>query len=356
VTLRPAAALLAAALAVLAGCGRKGPPLPPVIRIAEQTRDLAVYQEAEVAVLTFAYPAMTTAGGALPDLEAVEVWRASLPPDQEPRGTSTRERQVASQLLASRGELVRTLDRGDLDAATRGPSLEVRDELRQWYEDHQGEMPLVLWYAVRSICCGGRPSSFSNIARLEPQLPPDPPTGLVATPEATGVRLAWDPQEGLVATVERSADGQRWDMLTTEPVTASEWLDETAAQGQTLSYRLRSVRALEGGGRVVGAPGTPVEVEHLDLYPPPAPANLVCLPEGRSVQLRWEGTAEATRYLVLRQQGDGPWVHLDDGRAEPELTDAEPPVGHLTYAVKAVDEAGNESEAARCTTVVGGEP
>lgn len=355
-TLRPGVALVTAALVALAGCGRKGPPLPPEIRLAEQTRDLAVYQEAEAAVLTLAYPAMTTAGGMLPDLEAVEVWRAHLPPAQEPRGTSTRERQVATQLLASRGELLRTLDRSELDAATRGPSLEIRDELSQWYEAHQGEMPLVLWYAVRSICCGGRPSSYSNIARLEPQLPPAPPSELTLAADATGVRLGWAAQEGLGVVVERSTDGQLWQPLTTEPVTAGEWLDDTAAQGQTLSYRLRSVRALDGGGRVVGAPGAPVEVEHLDLYPPPPPANLVCLPEGRSVHLRWEGSAEATLYRVLRQRDDGPWVHLDDRRKGPELTDATPPLGSLTYAVKAVDEAGNESEAARCATVVGGDP
>lgn len=350
-----ATGLLAAAVVGLAGCGRAAPPLPPEIRVAEQTRDLAAYQEAEEAVLTFAYPAMTTAGGALPDLEAVEVWRAHLPPTQEPRGTSTRDRQLASQLLAVRGELVLTLDRAGLDAATRGPTLEVRNPLREWYEAHQEEMPLVLWYAVRSICCGGRPSSFSNIARLEPQLPPDPPAELTVAPDETGVHLGWTVAEGVGVAVERSADGERWETLTAEPVSAGEWLDGTAVLGQTLSYRLRSVRLLDGGGRVVGAPGAAVKVEHLDVYPPPPPVALVCLPEGRSVHLRWEGPAEATLYRVLRQRDGGPWVHLDKDRKEPELTDAAPPSGSLTYAVKAVDGAGNESEAARCATVVGGE-
>jgi hypothetical protein len=350
-----AAALVAAAVGALAGCGREAPPLPPEIRVAEQTRDLAAYQEAEEAVLTFAYPAMTSAGGALPDLEAVEVWRAHLPPTQEPRGTSTRDRQLASQLLAGRGELVLTLDRAGLDAATRGPTLEVRDPLREWYQAHQEEMPLVLWYAVRSICCGDRPSSFSNIARLEPQLPPDPPADLTLAADATGVRLGWTAAEGVGVVVERTADGGRWETLTAEPVSAGEWLDSSAVQGQTLSYRLRSVRLLDGGGRVVGAPGAALEVEHLDVYPPPPPVALVCLPEGRTVLLRWEGSSEATLYRVLRQRDGGPWVHLDSDRKEPELTDAAPPLGSLTYAVKAVDGAGNESEAARCATVVGGE-
>ena len=97
--------VLAIVVASLFGgaCGRKAPPLPPQIRVAEQTRDLSVLQKEKLAVLEWSYPSSTTAGGALDDVERIEVWRAALPLAQEPHGTSQRDRATKIQLLEARG-------------------------------------------------------------------------------------------------------------------------------------------------------------------------------------------------------------------------------------------------------------
>ncbi len=57
--------------------------------------------------------------------------------------------------------------------------------------------PQMIWYAVRSVCCGGRESGLSNIARLVPETPPAPPTDLALEAEADGIRLTWVPQRGV---------------------------------------------------------------------------------------------------------------------------------------------------------------
>jgi hypothetical protein len=116
------------------------------------------------------------------------------------------------------------------------------------------------------------------------------------------------------------------------------------------------VRAVAGSGRVVGEPGPAVAVEYADRYPPGAPTNLLCLPEGRLVRLRWDGAPEAAAYRVFRQVGNGIWAHVVDALHELEYEDSAPPPGNLTYAVKTVDAAGNESPPATCTTVVAGLP
>lgn len=334
----------------LLACGRKEVPLPPQIRRAATTRDLAVIQEGTDAVLTWSYPAMTTAGGPLPDVEAVEVWRLAVPAAQEPQGSSTRDREIRRQLILSTGERLTSLDADALATATHGPELVLRDDLAAWHQETGPTEPMVLWYAVRTLCCGGRRSELSNIARLRPQLPPAPPTGLTATATATGIELEWQQPDATGVVVERAAPDGEWQRQTPNVVTATSWTDTSAAQGTTWRYRLRTVLEPDDGGTIVGPPGDAIEVEHPDVYPPPAPEAVVCLPEGRRVVVRWQAVAGATAYDVQRTGAGAP----REARVETNrFTDESPPLGTMTYQVSAVDASGNRSEAASCQAVVG---
>jgi predicted small lipoprotein YifL len=347
------ATAIGAALAAVSGCGRKGDPLPPQIRRADATRDLAVFQEGPEAVLSWSYPSMTSAGGPLPDLEAVEVWRAPIPLGQEPLGTTAQDRAMRNRLLEAQGEKIALLDAAGLDDATRGPSLTLRDDLDAWRAVHGAEQPVVLWYAVRTFCCGGRPSEYSNIARLVPQLPPAAPQELVARPEREGIRLSWLAAGNTTTIVERSADGQEWTAATAEPVAVPEFLDARAQQGRQWSYRLRAVGKSDGEGRVIGEPGPVVAVDHPDIYPPAPPSDVVCLPEEARISLRWQAARDAAGYRIERRVGGGEWQVLVDLHRGAEFADEAPPAGALTYAVRAVDEAGNRSEPAECAALQG---
>jgi hypothetical protein len=139
-------------------------------------------------------------------------------------------------------------------------------------------------------------------------------------------------------------------------VTAGEWLDTGAAQGQSWSYRLRSVRRVSADQRVVGEASPPVRVDHPDTYPPPAPEGIVCLPEGARVRVRWRAVPGAATYEVMRRLERGPDVELAVGLQAVELADDAPPFGELTYAVVAVDGAGNRSAGAECSVTMGAVP
>jgi hypothetical protein len=350
-----AAVVLAAlaALAVLAGCGRKAPPQPPVLRLAEQTRDLKAVQEGTTVVLRFTPPGRTTDGGPLPDLEEVEVWRAQIPEGREPQGSSERDRQVKMQLLEARGERLRVLAAADVAGAVEGGLVVVRDDVESLAAGASEEEPAVLWYAVRTRCCRGRLSAFSNIVRVTPTAPPEAPADLVLAAGADGISVHW-PEGQTSVLVERSAAGEEtWETLTDQPVRGTSYLDVSATQGQSWSYRLRAAKVLDGGQRVVGAPGPESTVSHPDVYPPQAPAELVCLPEGEVVRLRWPAVDEATSYQIERSRDGGSWEQLVQRREGLTYEDQSPPVGGLVYGVRAVDAAGNASEAATCSVVTG---
>ncbi len=351
---RPAQLLVPAMLAALAlapGCGREGPPQPPIIRVAERTRDLTVHQEGTDAVLDWTYPSATTAGGALPDLEAIEIWRLAIPPSKEPHGAGPRQRQLAIQLLTGKGERIAKLKQADLERFTHGPKLLYRDDLLAWYHANADRMPLVLWYAVRTRCCGGRDSEFSNIARLTPRTPPPAPAWEGFEVAAGGITLRWDDTTPVL--VERQEADGSWRRLTPEPVSGGTWEDTGAVQNETWHYRLRAVKG-SPPALVIGEPGEVLEVPYPDVYPPPPPESFVCLPEPGLVRLRWEPSSGAAFYRIFRKQGTkAGWArlawHHTKGTA---FVDRTPPAGEVTYAIKAVDAAGNESEPVTCSTSV----
>lgn len=351
------AVVVALTMVFLAACGKEGPPLPPQIRVAERTTDLTAFQEASEAVLRWSYPTMTTAGQSLTDIEEIQVWRATLPLAQElPPPISAQDRRLRQQLLEGQGEILRALGPEEIAAATRGSSIVLRDDLEAWRQTVEEPDSFVLWYGVRTVCCRRRESELSNVVRLEPQAPPSPPTDLSLTAGSEGVDLQWTPAVESETLIERSPDGAVWTAVTDDPVEGGNWRDKEASQGQAWSYRLRSVIVLPGGGRVVGQPSEPGRIDHPDTYPPKAPMEIVCLPEGAQVRVRWLGVAGAAVYRVARQHGGEAFEVLADDHRSTDYTDPAPPLGELTYNVIARDAAGNQSQAASCEVVMGAVP
>lgn len=345
------------AVACLIGCGKEGVPLPPEIRVAERTTDLTAFQEGDTAVLRWGYPSMTTAGQALAELEAIRLWRATLPLGQEPPPPmSAQDRRVRRQLLEGEGEVIKTFDADELAEITHGSDLVYRDDLVGWREQTvEAEEAVVIWYGVQTVCCRQRGSELSNVARLEPQAPPAPPADLLLSAGADGIDVGWRQADDIATLVERSADGAVWSLVTDEPVDGATWRDSEAVQGRSWSYRLRSVRQLEGDARVIGEPSPPARVNHPDTYPPKTPADVVCLPEGARVRVRWQFVVNAQTYRVSRRTQDGEKL-LGDDLSAIEFTDESPPLGELVYLVVAKDDAGNISQPASCTVVMGAEP
>lgn len=325
---------------LLSACGRKGPPLPPLREVPETTTDLTVVQEEGEVVLRWSYPALTRSGQPLHDLHAVEVWRTEVPPGQEKSLEGPQGVELKRQLILGRGKPVARLSGKALEAATRGARLEYREPA----VPPAGQAAPTLLYAVRSRRAKGGVSDFSNVVSFQVLVPPAPPADLRAQTLAEGVALSWEGPSQASFRVERQEAGGDWVILA-ENHAAGSYLDTSARQGSRYLYRVRTTV-----GKVTGPPTVEVVVDYRDVFPPPVPANLVCLPEPGRVVLRWDPPAEeGVRFKVFRRLGGGPWQHLSDSWPAASFEDKDPPTGELTYAVKAFDAAGNESAEATCT-------
>jgi hypothetical protein len=339
--------LVLVAAALLAGCGRKLPPLPPIIEVPETTTDLWAYQDGSEVLLNWSYPQLTRGGRQLTDLARVEVWRLEVPPGQEQVGAGPAGEDLRRQLMLGRGKLAGRLEGEGLQAATRGSSLTFRERLP---EVSAGSTPPFFWYAVRSRRKDGTPSALSNIVSWQPKPVPAIPTGFTAKPQADGIALAWNEVAGVGYVVERRASpAAAWEVVSPIGIEKPSYLDTTAQQGQTWTYRVRSFLKL-----AASPPSNELEVPYPDIYPPAAVTGFICLPEPGLVRLRWEPSSEkAVTYKVFRRQGENQWEHVEEACAGTEYTDASPPSGEVEYAVKAVDRAGNQSTAVYCKVRTG---
>jgi len=339
--------LLAVGIVALAACGRKAPPLPPIVEVPETTTNLWAYQDGAEVVLTWAYPQLTRGGQQLTDLARVEVWRLEVPPGQEQVGSGPQGEDLRRQLMLGRGKLAARLEETSLQGATRGSSLTYRDKLP---EMPTGTSLPSLWYAVRSRREDGTPSALSNIVSWQPRPVPPTPTGVVAEPQVGGIALSWGEVPGFGYVVERrGSTAAPWEAVSAIGIEKPSYLDTTAEQGQAWNYRVRSYLKF-----AASPPSQEVEVPYPDIYPPAPVTSFICLPEPGQVQLRWEASPEPkVTYKIFRRQGEGGWDHLEEKFQVTEYTDTAPPSGEVEYAVKAVDAAGNQSDAVYCKVRTG---
>jgi len=175
---------------------------------------------------------------------------------------------------------------------------------------------------------------------------------LQAKPEADGITLSWEEVAGFGYVVERRVSpSAAWQTVSPVGIKTPSFLDTTATQGQTWTYRVRAFLNL-----AASRPSNELEVPFPDVYPPAAVTSFICLPEPGQVHLRWEASPEPkVTYKVFRRRGEGEggWEHLEEAFRGIEFTDTAPPSGEVEYAVKAVDAAGNQSDAVYCTVRTG---
>lgn len=301
-------------------------------------------------MLELPYPAQTTAGEALPELDRVEVWRVvrSLPageplPEQLPD-------PLASQEFTGQAERIATLSGEDLSAAVVGDHLVFRRIL----PEDPTTPPQVLYLAIRSATSERDVSELSNQVVLVPRLPPPPPEELEVSAEAEGVRVAWQsPAEALEETeilgfrvYRRDPRNRAWGPpLATLPPEGRSHLDTGARFGQSYIYGVTTVVAERP--LVESAPGGTREITYRDTFAPPPPTELVALAEAGRVRLVWRASPadDLAGYHVYRRTGRGPFERLTEApRPRTEFVDQTLGAGEpATYQVTAVDEAGNES-------------
>jgi hypothetical protein len=337
----PRAFLAIAALVWAVGCGKQGPPAPPLRAVPAPTKDLAVVQQGPRLLMSFSYPQVTPAGTALEGISAVEILQAArASADGKANPMDAREFNAAAKVQ-------QRLTGADLTAATEGARINV---LLPLPETAAGATPQAQYFAIRTFGKDGDKSDLSNVAALVPKTPPAAPERVTVTARANGVMVEWSPVPAATAgfnVYRRGAQERAYGRpIHTSGAQETSWLDDTARFGQSYIYTVTALAQQEPV--VESGIASDHEVRYQDRFPPPPPADLVALAEAGRVRLVWQASdaEDIAGYNVYRRAGDsGAFERIT---AEPveaaELVDTAIRSGQrFTYRVTAVDQSGNES-------------
>ncbi|HEX8410056.1 MAG TPA: hypothetical protein VF883_14435 [Thermoanaerobaculia bacterium] len=373
---------LACAALVVMACGKRGDPRPPVPVIPAATTDLVVTQRAGRVLLSWSYPALTTAGRSLTDIRRISIHRYVEPLPVAPGGRDPKTLipgdvdttepqplilfskiptlpQAQFEKLSTRLD---SIEKANLADATAGTRLLFTDTPP--FRSSDGR-PVRLTYAL--VTEGGTArSELSNLAIIVPLPVGVAPPGVTATAKAEGVTVNWTPPATSVTgdvapvvtgyNIYRAAPGtELGDLATpvnTAPIKGSTYTD-TPAYGEH-EYRVAAV-ATTGPPSIQSELSAPARVTFRDLVPPPAPASATVLLETKLVRLLWDpvDAPDLAGYNVHRIEGKYRLKLTPTPVKEPNFLDISIDIGiAYHYEITAIDASGNESKPVKTETVI----
>ena len=362
---------LAAALActaLLLGCGKKAPPLPPLVGSKPRITELDLRQEGSTIRARFTMP--IRAGSETIDYRTrgIELWRREIVPRAEgappepsaPRpvtvpgaepGDAQPGRPVGEFMKTA--QLAQSIAGDDLFDLLASPSPELVDAVPPELYGKEVEYSIVLKTDIKSS------GTVSDPRPITPQQPPGTPTGVVATLTEDAVRLTWTPAQDsggkpLPVNAYRAAAGTPYGIspVNPTPLAAPPFDDSDPEPGSTWRYVLRSVVA---GAKppLESDPSAEVAATWKDEFPPAVPQGLRAFVDAGRVTLLWTPNDERDLlgYHVHRRDG-GTWTKLTDAPVSSATFTDSPGAGRHEYAVSAVDRATppNESEPGKPVT------
>jgi hypothetical protein len=366
---RRAALLLGVGL-VLAGCGKKGPPLPPLRLVPAPATDMAARRTGSEVELRFTLPTRNQNGPGPVALDRIEIYAVTMPPGAPP---------VANRDLLTKARLVGTVpvrpqpeegEEAPVDPTDKRPAPgeqtvfieeltpeKLKPVAAASQEASEAAAPPaptpaaapdypVRVYALRGVTRGGRqgPPAPRVIVPLVP-MPPPPGAVDVTFTEALFL-ITWVPPvmegNGSLAFNVYRAPADRI-ALNQAPLTAAAFELGPVRFGEEQCFVVRSVRTVQTV-MLESAPSDGACATPRDVFAPAAPRGLQAVAGPDGISLSWNANAEAdlAGYVVLRGEAPGDTLQpLTPGPiAETNYRDTTAQSGvRYVYALVAVDTA-----------------
>ncbi len=401
-----ARAFQASVLVLLAACGRKGPPLPPLVRVPVAPAELSATRRGDTIALEFIVPSANTDGTRPANIERVEVYGFAGPDIKDEVLLKVRPKVASVAVKAPRDPDATVepedpaeemeppegagLDQGvrarlvvPLTAVSLAPVEAGNKKTKPRAADDDLPRPLVgpptevpsLTFVAVPFSTRGRMGRLSRRARVPLLPPPEPPSALAITYDETSMTVAWTPPAAKAQLLEPAsgdvlpatligwsqpsiayhvydvppgaptAKPRAETRLTGTPVADPRYADSRFVWGAERCYEVRTVTLIDDLS-VESDAAPPACVKPVDTFPPAAPKGLQVVASERAINLIWQPNEEKdlAGYIVLRGAAANALEPITPSPvADAAFPDAVPSGAHYFYAVKAVDKAGNAS-------------
>ena len=385
-----AAAVIAIGL-LAAGCGKKGPPLPPLVRLPAAPADFSGTRRGNAVVIEFTVPAANTDGTRPANVSRVDVYAVTAPagiPDAQVLALGSR---VWTVPVKSPRDPNRTIDPEENSAdmePLQGDGLDQGYRARMAEELTADALKPIEWptaadaarlravtginasalpgpplasartYVGVSIDTRGRMGPVSRRVSIPIVAAPPPPSAASVAYTETAVTVTWTaaasgaagyhvyelppPLETPAGPAPSLAVETR---LTPNPVTETTYTDSRMAWGVRRCYTVRAV-ATAGALTVESDAPAATCLTLADTFAPAAPKGLSGVASEGSISLIWEPNPEKdlAGYLVLRGVPGGSLQPITPSPIQATVFTNPIPAGvRYAYAIVAVDTAGNRS-------------
>jgi predicted small lipoprotein YifL len=401
--------LAISAVSSVVGCGKKGPPLAPLIKLPVAPADLAAARRGDAVDLSFTVPSVNTDGTRPANVAHAEVYAitaaATVPPLSDASvlkyGTKVGSVEVKAprdpNLTADEDDASDEVDAPEGVGLDQGAPARVTESLtrdmsrlvevprdknlpplpKQTIIDGPllGPPPTIALrtYAAFGTSTRGKKGPLSRRVTI-PLVPPPPvPSGAAITYDETAIQLTWSPAS--IGGVAAAADGDLlfarplgaaspaitynvYDATTPEaavrltktPLDVAKFTDSRMVWGEKRCYVILATQTIAGATIESDAP--PATCKTLvDTFPPSAPKDIKAIASEGVINLIWEPNAEKdlAGYIVLRGVEPAQTLAAITPESAPivetSFKDTVTPGIAYVYAVIAVDKAGNKGPA-----------
>jgi hypothetical protein len=395
------AAVVVAALAVAAtvGCGKKGPPLPPLVRLPAPP-DVRANRRGSTVELAVVVPAANTDGSRPANISRVDIYALTGSPkvsdaDLLKQGTRLASLPVKAPRnpddAAEPGEPIEEVEAPTGNGLDQGAVATVRDDLRaaalvpadlRRSGSKEAASPAmdgpmlgpsaavsVRTYVGVGINTKGKRGRLSRRASVSLALAPPAPSSPVINYDEKTITVTWTtgapqspPSGGAPGEQEPLAshpigparpafaynvyDTTTGALLTSTPVDEPRYTDARIEWGAERCYAVRAVDRSDGLS-VESDAREPRCRKLVDTFPPGPPKDLKAVSSEGVISLIWDANPESdlAGYLIFRAQAPSDQLEpvVSAPLLETSFTDKVQSGTRYVYAVKAVDKAGNAS-------------
>jgi hypothetical protein len=309
-----AAALLVGATSLLlgSGCGKKGPPLPPLRHGPDRMTSVSAKQEGKGVVLTGLLPEHNQDGGPLANIVEVRVYRLDRGGMVGAPGASSKSFQRGAQKQFTKdAKRVAVLTGEKLANSRSGRRVTYLDP-----EPVEGAIPQAgkdFTYALTAVDDDKHASPLSPFAGIRLLPPPPAPSNLQVELSEKHIHLSWEP-------VQFSDHGATpaYNVYRTEveglylgrprnehPLTQPVFEEVDFQFGVHYHYVVRTV-LVSGNSSRESENSAPLEVMTKDVYAPAAPTGFAVSAEGGVLKLYWFPNQESdlAGYKIYRSESE----------------------------------------------------
>jgi len=341
-------------LLIVSACGKKGPPLPPLIRLPTPPGNFLVQRRGSAVAIEFVVPGGNTDGSTPGDVSRVDVYALTSAPPVS-----------ADQIVRQGTRIGRVLVNPPPDPDTpegqpakpSGPSpvggvdqAAVAHLEESFTPEPNADAADVRTYVAVGFNKHGRPGRFSTLAAIPISSPPEAPSQPDVSLDETSITVTWpevasaDPDLPLGYHVY--APGDPPTRLTVQPLEAAMFVDKRIEWGAERCFIVRSVETIEMMTlESEASPSTCITLK--DTFPPATPSGLTPVASNGVINLIWNPNSEAdlAGYILWRAMpADAAMTSLTpEPIKESTFSDTVPAGARVAYAVQAVDKAGNLS-------------